>query len=262
MSKSSEHTGMLKVFIADSSKLSCQLIAAELRRGPYRTRVVGFAINSVGIREGLDKVKPDVVVIGDRLENGALTGFDATREVRASHVKSSVIMILDSSEATMVVDAFRAGASGIFCRDQSSESLCKSIHAVHRGGVWASSEELNFLIDALSSTLPAKAIYLKAPGLLTKREEGVVRLVVEGFTNRDISHQLNLSEHTVRNYLFRIFNKVGTSNRVELALYAIERRQAILSRDPRPPLHDLKIRACTPLSSRGPIDTFRLAGPN
>jgi len=215
---------MLKVFIADSSKLSCQLLAAELRRGRYRARVVGFATNSVGIREGLDKVKADVVIIGARLENGALAGFDATREVRASHAKSSVIMILDSSEATMVVDAFRAGARGVFCRDQSTESLCKSIHVVHRGGVWASSKELLYLIDALSPILPAKGIHLKAPGLLTKREEGVVLLVAEGLTNRDISHQLNLSEHTVRNYLFRIFNKVGTSNRVELALYAIERR--------------------------------------
>jgi DNA-binding NarL/FixJ family response regulator len=56
--------------------------------------------------------------------------------------------------------------------------------------------------------------------LLTKREEGVVHLVAEGLTNREISHQLNLSEHTVRNYLFRIFNKLGTSTRVELALYA------------------------------------------
>lgn len=59
----------------------------------------------------------------------------------------------------------------------------------------------------------------RATGLLTKREEGVVHLVAEGLTNRDISQQLNLSEHTVRNYLFRIFNKVGTTNRLELAYF-------------------------------------------
>ena len=72
---------------------------------------------------------------------------------------------------------------------------------------------------------PAKSITPRGSGLLTKREEGVVHLVAEGLTNRDISQQLNLSEHTVRNYLFRIFNKVGTSNRLELALYAIDRRE-------------------------------------
>jgi DNA-binding NarL/FixJ family response regulator len=61
--------------------------------------------------------------------------------------------------------------------------------------------------------------------LLTKREEGVVQLVAEGLTNRAISHQLNLSEHTVRNYLFRIFNKLGTSTRLELALYANNQKE-------------------------------------
>jgi hypothetical protein len=59
MSKSLERMGMLKVFVADSSKLSCQLITAELRRGRYRARVVGFATDAAGIREGLDKVKVD-----------------------------------------------------------------------------------------------------------------------------------------------------------------------------------------------------------
>lgn len=224
LSKSSGRIGTVKVFIADGSRMSCQLIAAALRRGRYRTRVVGYATDAVGIREGLEKNEADVAVIGARLEEEALAGFDVTRQIRASHSKPSVIIILDSSKPTMVVEAFRAGASGVFSRDQSSELLCKCIHAVHRGQVWASSKELRFVIDALGPALPAKLICQKISGLLTKREEGVVHLVAEGLTNRDISHQLNLSVHTVRNYLFRIFNKVGTSNRLELALYAIDRR--------------------------------------
>jgi DNA-binding NarL/FixJ family response regulator len=57
--------------------------------------------------------------------------------------------------------------------------------------------------------------------LLTKREEDLLRLVAEGLANRDIAHQLNLSEHTVKNYMFRIFDKLGVSNRVELVLYAL-----------------------------------------
>lgn len=225
MSKSSGRVGTVRVFIADGSRMSCQLIAAALRRGRYRTRVVGYATDAVGIREGLDKNEADVAVIGARLEEEALAGFNVTREIRAADPKPRVIIILDWSKPTMVVEAFRAGASGVFSRDQSSELLCKCIHAVHRGQVWASSRELHFMIDALGPTLPARSLSQKVSGLLTKREEGVVHLVVEGLTNRDISHQLHLSEHTVRNYLFRIFNKVGTSNRLELALYAIDRRE-------------------------------------
>jgi DNA-binding NarL/FixJ family response regulator len=226
LSKSPRRAGIVKVFIADGSQLSCQLIAAAVRRGRYRTRVVGYATDAGGIREGLEENDADVAVIGARLENEDRAGFQVTREILASRAKPSVIMILDSNKPEMVVEAFRAGASGIFSRNQSSELLCKCIHAVHKGQVWASSKELHFVIDALGPALPIKTISLRAHGLLTKREEGVVHLVAEGMTNRDISQELKLSEHTVRNYLFRIFNKVGTSNRLELALYAIDRREA------------------------------------
>jgi DNA-binding NarL/FixJ family response regulator len=201
------------------------LIAAAVRRGRYRTKVVGYATDASGIREGLEKNEADVAVIGARLEEEGLAGFEITREILASRSKTSVIIILDSNKPAMVVEAFRAGASGIFSRDQSSELLCKCIHAVHKGQVWANSKELHFVIDALGPAQRAKPISLRGPGLLTKREAGVVHLVAEGMTNRDISQQLKLSEHTVRNYLFRIFNKVGTSNRLELALYAIDRRE-------------------------------------
>ena len=222
MPKSPASVGTVKVFIADGSQLSCQLIAAAVRRGRYRIRVVGYATNAVGICKGLEESEADVAVIGARLENEDLAGFHVTRQIVTSRPKPSVIIILDSNKPNIVVEAFRAGASGIFSRDQSSELLCKCIHAVHKGQVWASSKELHFLFDALHTLPPAKSICRKVSGLLTKREEGVVHLVAEGMTNRDISQELKLSEHTVRNYLFRIFNKVGTSNRRELALYALE----------------------------------------
>jgi len=227
VSKSAGRAGTVRVFIADGSQLSCQLIAAAVRRGRYRTRVVGYATDATGVREGLEESEADVAVIGARLENEDLAGFHVTREILASPHKPNVIIILDSNKPAMVVEAFRAGASGIFSRDQSSELLCKCIHAVHTGQVWASSKELRFVIEALGPAAPAKTISVRGTGLLTKREEGVVHLVAEGMTNRDISHELNLSEHTVRNYLFRIFNKVGTSNRLELALYAIDRREGL-----------------------------------
>ena len=226
MPKSAGHVGTVRVFIADGSQLSCQLIAAAVRRGRYKTRVVGYATEAAGIREGLKESEADVALIGARLENEDLAGFHVTREIRTSRSSPSVIMILDSNKPAMVVEAFRAGATGIFSRDQSSELLCKCIHAVHKGQVWASSKELHFVIEALGSVPVARTIPARGAGMLTKREEGVVHLVAEGMTNRDISQELKLSEHTVRNYLFRIFNKVGTSNRLELALYAIDRRES------------------------------------
>jgi DNA-binding CsgD family transcriptional regulator len=103
--------------------------------------------------------------------------------------------------------------------------LCTCIHAVSRGQIWARSEQLRFIIQEATANGEARPIR-NAIGteLLTKREEELAQLVAEGLTNRDISKRLNLTEHTVRNYLFRIFNKLGTSNRLELALYVIKQR--------------------------------------
>jgi DNA-binding NarL/FixJ family response regulator len=182
--------------------MSCQLITAALHQSPFQTRVIGYATDAVGICEGLDRNETDVALIGAHLREGSLAGFNAVRQIRGFHSKLNVVMILDSMEPAVVVEAFRAGASGVFSRDESFELLCKCIHAVYQGQVWASSRELHFVIDALRSTQPAptQAICPKGQRLLTDREEGVVRLVAEGLTNRDISQHLNLSEHTVRNY--------------------------------------------------------------
>jgi two-component system nitrate/nitrite response regulator NarL len=250
LSKSPARVSAVKVFVADGSRMSCQLIAASLRRGRYRTRVVGYATDAIGIREGLDEHEADVAVIGARLAEEALGGFEVARQIRSSHSKLNIIMILDSSKPAIVVEAFRAGASGIFSRDQSSELLCKCIHAVHQGQVWASSKELHFIIGALGPTPQAKPIRLRAPGSLTEREESLVHLVAEGLTNRDISLQLHLSEHTVRNYLFRIFNKVGTSNRLELALYALDRREVDTQQSSLAPFSAPLIAETQPISAR------------
>ena len=223
--KSAERAGAVRVFIADGSQLGCQLMAAALRRGRYRTRVVGYATDAAGILAGLEAHAADVAVIGARLDNEDMAGFRITREMLASSKKTRVVIILDSNKPTMVVEAFRAGASGVFSRNHSSQLLCKCIYAVHKGQVWASNRELRFVIEALEAPPSLQSVSLRRTGLLTKREEGVVNLVAEGMTNRDISQELKLSEHTVRNYLFRIFNKVGTSNRLELALFAIDRRE-------------------------------------
>jgi len=128
-------------------------------------------------------------------------------------------MLLEQCERDLVVDSFRGGARGIFCRTASFEALCKCIERVHQGQIWASSTELQIILEAFASAVPLRATNHRGENLLTRREEQVVNLVAQGLTNREISGQLRLSEHTVKNYLFRIFDKLGVSSRVELVLY-------------------------------------------
>jgi len=104
--------------------------------------------------------------------------------------------------------------------------LCKCIRAVDGGQIWADRNQQRFIIEALAMAQPQPIKGANGTNLLTKREDELVRLVAEGLSNRDISRRLGLTEHTVRNYLFRIFNKLGTSNRLELALYVIKQRAA------------------------------------
>src|SRR5581483_5869088 len=136
-----------------------------------------------------------------------------------------VVLLLDSSDRDLVVDSFRGGARGVFCRSQSFKLLCKCISSVHQGQIWANTTELHYVIEALGQVAPLHIVNAKGKTLLSKREEEVVSCVAEGLTNREIARQLGLSEHTVKNYLFRIFDKLGISGRVELVLYALSHRE-------------------------------------
>jgi DNA-binding NarL/FixJ family response regulator len=204
----------------------CQLMASAFKRSRYHFSIAACAIDSVGVRSALEQRQPHVATISANLQDGPLVGFEVLRELRASHPKTHAIMLLDSPERDLVVDAFRGGAHGVFCREEPFEALCKCIYSVYQGQVWAKSQELRYALEALAETAPLRMVNARGAKLLTKRQEDVVRLVAEGLTNREVSRRLNLSEHTVRNYLFRIFEKLGISSRVELVLYALNQRES------------------------------------
>jgi DNA-binding NarL/FixJ family response regulator len=184
-----------------------------------------MAVDSVGVRKGIKETQPDVAVIGASLQDGPNMGLKTARELWVAGSKTKVIILTSATVGARVVETLQAGAHGIISKDDPFERLCKCIDVVRQGQVWINSNQMLSLIDYLVKTSPASVGNIAGTNLLTKREEGVVRLVAEGLTNRAISQQLNLSENTVRNYLFRIFNKLGTSTRLELALYENNRRQ-------------------------------------
>lgn len=131
--------------------------------------------------------------------------------------------MIDQPEPELVLEAFRAGARGVFtCYESQFDALCKCISCVHGGQVWANAQQLNCLVDALAQAHTVRlADARQGSNLLSKREQQVVLLVAEGLSNHDIAQQLRLSDHTVKNHLFHIFEKLGISNRVELVLYAV-----------------------------------------
>jgi DNA-binding NarL/FixJ family response regulator len=148
------------------------------------------------------------------------------QDIQTKSTETRVVMLLDIPDRDSVVQAFRAGCHGVFCRARSVKDLPKCIACVHAGQIWANSQELAYVLGALREPQPLRVVNSTGVPLLTNREMAVVKCVAEGLTNRETAAQLNLSEHTVKNYMFRIFDKLGVSSRVELVLYVASQLQS------------------------------------
>ena len=205
----------IRVLVADGSPIHTQLLAKAIgeNRG---IKVVGFTANSVDIANGVIEYRPDILLISANLEEEPNRGFRVLQELQSSHSNLKAVVMLDSSRPDEVVQAFRSGARGVFCRSASLSTLRKCIAVVHRGQIWASSEELGFLIAAFAAAPLVRLIDAKGLSVLSPREHDVVRCLAEGSSNREIAQHLGISQNTVKNYMLRIFDKLGVSSRVEL----------------------------------------------
>ena len=151
------------------------------------------------------------------------------RALRATHADLKAVMLLDASQGELILEAFRAGARGIFSKDDSIETLGKCLRKVHEGQIWANTEQIQTLVEALASSHNIRAVDSKGLNLLSKREMDVVQGVAQGLSNREIAERLHLSQHTIKNSLFRIFDKLGVSSRVELLFMTLSQERHAMS---------------------------------
>jgi DNA-binding NarL/FixJ family response regulator len=213
----------IRVVTADSNQMACRLLSEALNKEQGISVVASFPDYDSLLRS-MQTVKPELAIISATLMGGPLRPKVGAPLGQPPALPCPWIVLLDENEPKTVVGAFRAGAKGVFSRTQSDiRLLAKCIRRVMEGQVWVDSRQMLYLLDALTGNGNGTSDSQGAPPKLTRREESVVRLVVQGMVNREIAEKLRLSEHTVKNYLFRIFDKLGVSNRVELALYAVAR---------------------------------------
>jgi two-component system nitrate/nitrite response regulator NarL len=215
----------IRVLAADNTSMNTQLLVEALGRdGQFAMSTP--ASTGIEIVSTIKRERPHIALISARQGNDARGGFRLTREIRSASPATRTIMLLDASERTPVIEAFRCGARGVFCRTEPLKLLAKSIKCVHEGQIWARSEELHFLLEAMAEPVPMSFLSANGESILSARELDVVRCVAEGLSNREIAQRLTLREHTVKNYLFRIFDKLGVSSRVEVVLYALGSNQS------------------------------------
>ena len=225
MSDCSQPTDVaIRVLIADADQMSARLIADGLSRGRHDISVVAVSSNSSETIRELEEKQPNIALINTHLEDGQMRGYHVLQYIQRLSPKTAAIMLIPSSEKDLVVDAFRGGARGIFCKVHPIKLLPKCIRTVHEGQIWADTQNLAFLLDFLTRQKPLRLV---KPGggmtRLTPREAEVVHWLAEGMSTWDISQKLALTEHTIRNYVSSIYDKLGVSSRVELALYAVAR---------------------------------------
>ena len=210
----------IRIVAADSSRMSCRLLSEALNKQPGLS-VVASVVDYDSLRHSMEKFKPDVALIAAGLPGGSLRSERGSVDMIASALPCPWILLLDESEPQLVVAAFRAGARGVFSRAQSDITLlAKCVHRVMEGQVWADNGQMLCLLDEMTGKTKGTQQDRSSMPTLTPRERSIIQLVMLGMVNREIAEKLHLSQHTVKNYLFRIFDKLGVSNRVELALYA------------------------------------------
>jgi DNA-binding NarL/FixJ family response regulator len=209
----------IAVLVAEANQMGSQLMAEAFRGQERRMQVEVVAADSTSLMKVLERKRPQVAIISARLQDGPMAGLKVLQEMRAAQQAVPTVLLLDSQDRELIIECFRAGARGVFCRSKPFEALCKCIQVVSQGQIWADTTELQYVLEGLAETTRVPVVGNAGPIRLSKRETEVIALVAEGLTNREIAQQLGLSTHTVRNYLFRIFDKIGVSNRVLLVMY-------------------------------------------
>jgi len=192
----------------------------KLLEGADDVEIVGEACNGVECTKMLAKLKPDILLLDLRMPEK--DGLAVLEEVNFDTLGTRVIVLTAAEDDRDVVRAMRLGARGVVLKQSASDLLLKSIRKVADGEIWLDNRMTAEVIDAFKKS--AEAGQRREKPLLSDREKEIVQLVAQGFRNREIGEKLFISEQTVKNHLHNIFDKLGVSDRLELALYAIHHR--------------------------------------
>jgi DNA-binding NarL/FixJ family response regulator len=170
------------------------------------------------VREAVDeadRARPDVVVMDVRLADGS--GIEATREIRARHPKTAVIMLTSFADDEALFASIMAGASGYVLKQVKGGELVRAIRTVGKGESLLDPAVTSAVLERLR-----KGKHLlrdEKLARLSPQEERILSLVADGKTNREIGEELNLAEKTVKNYVSSILSKLEVARRAEAAAY-------------------------------------------
>jgi len=212
-------SGPIRIVIADDHSIVREGLRLILS-SDKSFQVVGQASNG---EEALDvalQLKPDILLLD--VDMPRMTGLEALRILASNESSAKAIVLTASINNKQIVEALQMGARGVIRKETPPRVLLKCIHSVFEGQYWLGQNAFSDLVRGLQSLSSSSGDSAKFG--LTSKELEVIAAVLEGDTNKAIATRLSISEQTVKNHLTNIFNKLGVSNRLELALFAAKHR--------------------------------------
>ena len=215
----------IRIVVADDHPIFrdglCKLLALE-----EDFEVVAQAQDGRQVLDVLQQHDPDILLLD--LKMPGLDGLATLQRLQATRNRTRVIVLTASDDKNEFVQAMKLGTSGIVLKQTATDLLIKSIRKVHAGEIWLDSHTTAAVIRQFVAADEAP-MQSQAPqpqrdrerSPLSQREREIVALVAQGFKNKEMAEKMFISEQTVKNHLHNIFDKLGVSDRLELALYAI-----------------------------------------
>ena len=188
--------------------------------------IVGEAGDGREVLSKVQEVDPDVLLLDLRMPN--LDGLAALQALQQTNKRTRVIVLTASEDKNEFVQAMKLGCSGIVLKQTAPELIVKSIRKVNSGEIWLDSHTTAAVMRQFSTNLDGSSNQSgngkgRERSPLSTREREIVALVAQGYKNKEMAEKMFISEQTVKNHLHNIFDKLGVSDRLELALYAIHK---------------------------------------
>ncbi len=212
----------VRIVIADDHALFRDGLRKLLQSEPG-FEVVGEASNGEELLPLLRETRPDILLLD--LSMPRQDGMEVLRELSTTDLSVRTLLLTASIEKAQIVRALKLGAYGVILKESTSQRLFDSIRCVMAGQFWVGRESVSDLVRALRSvSSPGEGAPRAKDFGLTPREMEIVTMVVAGYSNPDIAQRCSISEQTVKHHVSNIFDKLGVSNRLELALFAVNHR--------------------------------------
>ena len=186
--------------------------------------IVGEVGDGEGVLAMVEQLAPDIVLLDLRMPG--MDGLSALQKMQKGSKQTKTIVLTASEDKNEFVQAMKLGCSGIVLKQTASDLIAKSIRKVHAGEIWLDSHTTAAVMRQFAApqeAMPHSGVRTRDRSPLSQREREIVALVAQGYKNKEMAEKMFISEQTVKNHLHNIFDKLGVSDRLELALYAIHK---------------------------------------